>query len=586
MDRVTVYFGQLAREVDILNTGRNAMVGLAKLASAVLGSTTIVDGFTVTPTTPASLNILVDAGAIYQLANLEQSTWSSLGTDTHNILKQGLVLDPTTLGITPPGTVGFSQVFLVEVQYQDVDGGSLVLPYYNSANPALPFSGPGNAGTAQNTVRKGVAAIQIKAGIAAATGTQVAPTADAGWTGVYTVTVANGATTITSGNISKVTNAPWIRSTLPDLPSNIQKGSWVTYLDTGTQNNLVITMDPAPVAYTFGLCAFVKAGFAPTGPAVINVNGLGNKSIVDLTGQPITADQWAASSMLSLRYDGTNFQLISSAKQPGAPVYLTQAKTFYVNTTTGLDTYDGTTSTVTGGHGPFKTIQKGINVGSSFNLNNFSVTINVAAGTYAENLELPVLNGNGTIYIVGDEATPANIHVVPADGPAVHWGGQFPVTGWFLKGLKLSGPVTGVQIGCGIFGGAGNIQIQNIEFGTCAFAYVNLTGNGRLTIYGAGLGGGPIRIAGDTPVGFLIQESSFLQLYSPAVTFVGSRTVTVFVQALNISTINGTLGTVTGTLTGQRYLSQNNSLIQTNGAGATHFPGTVAGAVSNGGLYL
>ena len=95
-------------------------------------------------------------------------------------LKQGIqfinngtalgVGQPATMGITPPGTTGYSQVFLVEVQYQDVDGGALVLPYYNAANPQTPFPGPGGVGTAQNTVRYGGVAYQIKAGIAAATG--------------------------------------------------------------------------------------------------------------------------------------------------------------------------------------------------------------------------------------------------------------------------------------------------------------------------------------------------------------------------------------------------------------------------------
>ena len=168
MDRQTVYAGQLTQDTDVLLAQRNAMVGLAKLSAAVLGQTSIVNGFAVTPTTPASLNIVVGAGEIYQMENIEQSAWGSLPSDlAHSILKQGILLDPVTFGIAPPSTVGYSQNFLVEVQYADVDAGSTVLPYFNAFNTSVPFSGPGNAGTAQNTVRKGVAAIQIKAGTAA-----------------------------------------------------------------------------------------------------------------------------------------------------------------------------------------------------------------------------------------------------------------------------------------------------------------------------------------------------------------------------------------------------------------------------------
>jgi hypothetical protein len=84
MDRQTVYFGQLARETDILTLGQDAMIGLAKLSAAVLGSTTIVNAFTLTPTSPASLSVIVTAGEVYQLENIEQSTWSSLEPAEHN----------------------------------------------------------------------------------------------------------------------------------------------------------------------------------------------------------------------------------------------------------------------------------------------------------------------------------------------------------------------------------------------------------------------------------------------------------------------------------------------------------------------
>lgn len=44
--------------------------------------------------------------------------------------------------------------------------------------------------------------------------------------------------------------------------------------------------------------------------------------------------------------------------------------------------------------------------------------------------------------------------------------------------------------------------------------------------------------------------------------------------------------TVTGTATGTRYLSAENSVISTGGAGVNFFPGSVAGSTSTGGLYV
>ena len=90
----------------------------------------------------------------------------------------------------------------MQAQYQETDASPAVLQYYNASNPSVPWYGPANAGTPQNTRRLGSVAIQLKAGTAVATGSQVAPSADAGWTGLATVTVANGATTITIGNVA------------------------------------------------------------------------------------------------------------------------------------------------------------------------------------------------------------------------------------------------------------------------------------------------------------------------------------------------------------------------------------------------
>lgn len=310
MDRPTVYFGQLARETDILTGGQFAMTGLAKLSAGVLGTVNTVNGFTCTPTGPASLNVIVTAGEIYQAENLEQTVWSSLPADTvHTIVKQGLLLDPVTLAITPPGTVGFSQVYMIEVQYQDFDTGSVVLPYFNAANPTVPFTGPGNSGAAQNTVRKGLCAVQIKAGTAAATGTQVAPTQDVGWTGLFLVTVANGQTTITSGNIVTVPGAPFIPVTLPLVPAGVQNGTWVYAADTGAVNAMVATVAPIPGGLIPGMEVRIKAVATNTGATTFNLNGLGAAAVHRANGAALSAGDINANMVVALVWDGSAWQI-------------------------------------------------------------------------------------------------------------------------------------------------------------------------------------------------------------------------------------------------------------------------------------
>lgn len=395
IDRQTVYYGQVPLETDLLHAQQNALVALAKLSAAVLGSGPIVNGFTCTPTAPASLNVLLTAGEIYQLENLEATAWSSLPAITANsILKQGIQLGNVQFGITPPGTGGFSQVFLIEVQYQDLDSGSTTLPYFNSASPTVPFFGPGNSGTAQNTVRQGVVASQVKAGVAATTGTQVAPTADAGWVGLFTVTVANGASTITSGNIATVPGAPFITSTLTNVPASVQAHSWEYAADTGTASALSIAPAPAPAAYAAGMGFYVKAANAPTGASTLNVLGsagtlLGTISIVNPDGSAIVSNQWLAGAILGLFNDGTHFQLLSISRYPP-----TQQVNFYSGSQTITIPAGFTKALVkmwgaTGGSG-------GVNSGDS---------AGTGAGGYLEKFLTGLTPGNTLVYTQGAAGT-------------------------------------------------------------------------------------------------------------------------------------------------------------------------------------
>ena len=193
MDRQLIYPGQIPLETDLLGTNKNAMIALSKLSSAVLGTATQLNGLACVPNIPAALNVVVGQGEIYSLQNIDGAAYSSIAADTtHTILKQGILLDPVTLSCPAPATAGFSINYLVQAAYTDADAIPVVLPYYNANNPSQAYSGPANAGTTNNTVRKGVCTVSVKVGIAATTGTQITPSADAGYVGLYVVTVANG----------------------------------------------------------------------------------------------------------------------------------------------------------------------------------------------------------------------------------------------------------------------------------------------------------------------------------------------------------------------------------------------------------
>lgn len=331
MDRQKIYDGAIPQSTDILNTEVNAYIGLAKLSAAVLGTDTVVNGFTCYPSTPAAMNLNVSPGEIYSLAQIDPTDYAELPPNTHIILKQGVNLDPVVLTPTPPGTGGYSQNFLVQLAFAEIDTDSQVLPYYNATDPSDPYSGPGDSGLPDTTVRKDYVTISLKAGTAAPTGTQTTPLPDSGYVGAFVVTIANGQTTITSGNITAYSGtgaAVFITETLLQKLSQttadaryaqqtqIQNNTFINCIDTGTADVLVASVTPALSGYVQGQSVKCKALNSNTGACTLNINGLGAKSIKLTNGGNPFASAIVAGGEYEFIYDGTNFQLMNPSVSP------------------------------------------------------------------------------------------------------------------------------------------------------------------------------------------------------------------------------------------------------------------------------
>ena len=199
MDRNIVYPGSIPLDTDLLSVNRNTMIGLGFLAQAVLGINTVADGLQCQPTSPASMNVVVGPGSITQMGPVDLLAYGSIAADaTDQIVKMGINSAPTTFSVAAPSSVGQSINYLIEAAFQEADGGPVVLPYYNASNPAQSFSGPGNSGAAQNTVRTQSVQLQLKPGIPGNTGSQTTPVADSGWMGLYQITVSYGQTQMTA----------------------------------------------------------------------------------------------------------------------------------------------------------------------------------------------------------------------------------------------------------------------------------------------------------------------------------------------------------------------------------------------------
>lgn len=286
-DRVIVYTGSIPQSADMLRTNRNAMVGMGLMALDVFGSGNMATGLACTPTSPASLNVQIAPGRFYSLQNVDNNAYSGLAADTtHQILKQGILADAATLACAAPGTFGFSVNYLIQAAYQDQDTDSTVLPYYNSSNPSVPYSGSGNNGVAQATTRKGIVALSAKPGTPAASGTQTTPAPDSGFVGLYVVTVANGQASIGTGNISVYPGAPFTsgqwNATLTGCttaPTTLIK--WLKF-------GPVVTAIISPVTATSNAitCTLtgVPSNLLPSSPQVIGAASLTNAGVNTAVG--------------------------------------------------------------------------------------------------------------------------------------------------------------------------------------------------------------------------------------------------------------------------------------------------------------
>jgi len=91
-------------------------------------------------------------------------------------------------------------------------------------------------------------------------------------------------------------------------------------VDSGSANSYVVTY-PASMsgALTAGLIIQFKATNANTTTSTLNPNSLGAKTIVNPDGSNLSAGQIKAGAIVTVQYDGTNFQLQGGGAKPFAP---------------------------------------------------------------------------------------------------------------------------------------------------------------------------------------------------------------------------------------------------------------------------
>jgi hypothetical protein len=251
----------------------------------------------------------------------------------------------------------------------------------------------------------------------------------------------------------------------------------------------------------------------------------------------------------------------------GPRVRLAAALSLYVATTGNDTTGDGSVGA------PWATIQKAIDYTvDTYDFNGYEVTINVADGTYAENVNLRSFAGAGRINLEGNTTTPANVHVAPAAGRSFSALGADDVAprSYQIRGFKVTASSQGFWFQFGQF------SLRNIDFGVCLhhlicekFAFVLIDG--------------AYTVSGNADVHMWAGVGASIQFAGTfTVTFSGSPAWAAYGwyaaqhgRVMNFATI-----TNSGTVTGSKYRVETQGLI----LGSATAPGSTSGTTATGGI--
>lgn len=241
-------------------------------------------------------------------------------------------------------------------------------------------------------------------------------------------------------------------------------------------------------------------------------------------------------------------------------------RTYYVR----ADGSNSNTGLVDSAVGAFLTLQKAWDTMLGLDLNGFTCTIQVRAGTYAAGISTIRGNPTGTIVVTGDTATPDN--VIISASPAFNFAGPIIAT---ISGFKCSGATT-----CYAASGAVITHSQINSAGTSANAHYRVDYGGTLT-RGAGctVSGGGVRH-------LTVQSGGVFQATSVTTTITGTPNFSgAFAYVADTGVLSLFSTTWSGSATGSRYLITTNGLINTFGGGTSLLPGNSAGTTSTGGEY-
>jgi hypothetical protein len=266
-------------------------------------------------------------------------------------------------------------------------------------------------------------------------------------------------------------------------------------------------------------------------------------------------------------------------------VPLIQQTTFFVNNSTGSNTFDGTVASPVAGtlHGPFASLSGAISNLQQFNLGGNTVTLQLATtGISYVGPGAFSAPSNGTLVVQGNASSQSSVVIQGASGVEAAF-------------LPQAGTVQliGVTVEAGT-GSTAAIWVQT----AVTLQNVTIEGAGAvpnsLLIVGGGNQGGVLNFQagnifeGNASQAILIQNGGFFGMEANG-SVTGSPTYpNSFIVATDGAgfAVNMTGLSWSGSASGPHFDVSVNAYINTGGGGADFFPGVAAGVTSTGGQYL
>lgn len=250
---------------------------------------------------------------------------------------------------------------------------------------------------------------------------------------------------------------------------DVQNGSVTTLTSVSGADTITANTAPSIGSYAAGQCFdFIAAGANATGVVTLNINGLGAKAVTKYGGQGIQIGDIASGQSVRVRYDGTQFQMISPASAVPTNVGGVRNLSMYVSAVSA-------TATLTADEIVVRTALGG----PAFVLPSFSKTINLATnGAGGMDTGSALAAGYVALYAIYNPTTgaaallAANANAAAAGN--IYGGANMP-SGYTASALLAVWPTAGAnQFSQGLQ--------QDREFARISSTVLNtITQNGSLT---------------------------------------------------------------------------------------------------------